>query len=123
MPQNVIDGLRQDIDAKHQEALKALETLASYLKSVPLSSNDQSPVAQETTTVRRPKRSPTGSLRTRVIAAFDEARTVRAVADDLGITTKQVRGVIGSPDLREIFLSQGEIEGVQTYRYVEEPDE
>ncbi len=123
MPQNVIDSLRQDIDAKHQEALKALETLAGYLESVPLTSNGQAPVAQEAATVYRPRRSSTGSLRTRVTAAFNAPRTVRAVADDLRLTAKQVRGVIGSPDLRDNFQGQGTVEGVMTYLFVEEPEE
>ena len=108
---SMIDELRGAIEAKHTEALKALEILKGYLDSE-LPSNG---LARKGT--KKPPKYPTGSIRDKVVKALSgAARTIRDVADETKLAPKQIRGVVGAPDLKEFFGSE-ERDGVMYYRY------
>ena len=99
----LIDKLREAIDVQHAEALDALKTVSDYLEAKPLCSNRRTDVY--------------GKVSRIVAGQFVEFRTVRSVADETGLTCKQVRGVIGRQDIRDNFTSKNG-DGVRLYKFM-----
>lgn len=115
MASQLIKQLRRTIDAKHVEALHALETLADYLEeSVTLANGHHK--AQK----KRPPRAGTGKIRNAVLSVFrQDYCSVRAVAEKTGFEVRQVRGVVNAPALKAKF-SRKEVGDVMHYKYKEE---
>ena len=110
---SIVENLRKAIEAKHQEALRALETLRCYLKHPVVSEHpqlrDQGKESQE---------ADRATIRERVLEQIrDQARSVREIEANTGLTKRQVRGVISAPDLKN-RIERTVRHGVTHYRYV-----
>jgi len=118
----IVDKLRRAIDAKHDEAIHALQTVAAYLEEpVVVEAHRGERADQKRSRSRqkskRPPRQGTGKIRPAVLAACSQGfLPVKTVAEQTGFTTLQVRGVIMSPSLKDKFSKQ-EIDGVMHYKY------
>jgi len=116
MANPIVEQLRRSIDAKHAEALRALEMLAGYLNE---------PVALGNGTPDIPKkhapRAGTGKIRNAVLAAFrQDFLSVEAAAKQTGRTPSQVRGVLSAPSLKNSFAKK-EIDAVMHYKLEGDP--
>ncbi len=116
MAHPVIEQLRQAVNSKHSDALRAISLLAGYLEE-PLPANGR----------KMPKNGPprkgTGKIRPAVLAAFGrDYLAVEAVAEETGFTTAQVRGVLSAPALKENFLKK-EVDRVTHYKYTGKMEE
>ena len=108
-----IAELRRTIDAKHADALKALATLGEYLDEIAPGTNGGTPK-------RRSPRKGTGKIRAAVLAAFSkEFLTIAKAVQVTGLTRQQIRGVVQSPVLKQLFEKRQPGEFVE-YRYVGE---
>ena len=112
MANPIIEQLRHSIDAKHAEAIRAMETLAAYFEE-PSPQNNGSQIE----TKRRSPRKGTGNIRNAVLAALGKAYlSVEVAAKETGLEPQQVRGVLSAPSLIESFVKK-EIDGVMHYKY------
>jgi hypothetical protein len=93
-----IEQLRQKIDTKHQEAMKALQCLADYLPNGSINGNIQeNPLATE----RKRKRGRV-SQRDLVVGAIKNGwASADTICQQSGLSKKQCQGVLNAPDLRE----------------------
>jgi hypothetical protein len=122
----LISQLRSAIDAKHREALQALETVTAYLTKAGYLGDGDIEANEETP--RRPRhrrkhakqpapRAGTGKYRPGVISATtDQFLTVKQIAVKTGFTSLQIRGVLQAPVFKEKFAKR-EIDGVMQYKY------
>jgi hypothetical protein len=114
----LVDQLPKAVNAKHAEALRAIELLAGYLV-------EESPVEADghQKSPRRPSpRTGTGKIRTAVLEAFGrEFLTIRDVAKETGFSVKQVRGVVMAPSLKSRFTRKAMEGGIKIYKY--QPEE
>ncbi len=113
----LVKTLRDQIEARHREALRAVDLLQRYLDEchVP-DAQDVERETSETTTCRAD-----GSFRQRVLAVMDDTwRNVEAIAELAGVEPKQARGVLYAKSVFESLESR-RINGSAHFRLLEEP--
>jgi predicted Rossmann fold nucleotide-binding protein DprA/Smf involved in DNA uptake len=103
------EQLRRQIEAKHKEALQALEVLERYFEDgATAQENGDKPKAK--------RRAGNGSNRDKVLAIVDhEFASVGEISKRTGLDAKQVRGVLNAPGLKGHFDKQ-EADGELQYR-------
>jgi len=112
MSNPIVEQLRRSIEAKHVEALRALDTLAAYLVE-PITAANGLPMQSK----KRSPRSGTGDIRNAVIRVFGTDYTsVPAAVQKTGLTALQIRGVVTAPALKHKFAKK-EVDGVMHYKY------
>jgi hypothetical protein len=108
-----IENLRTAIDAKHAEAIRALQVLESYLNDAPSAMD----VPQRSPASVARRQEPVGSIRERVLSIIaSDWAGVPSMAKKLGLDGKQVRGVVLAPDLKD-KIQRRESNGITEYRY------
>ena len=107
----VVTELREKIDAKHAEAIHALETIQKYLdESTPIKQSYGMPLQ------KRDNRPGEVSIRDKVLGIIGrEWATVSEIVSRTDLTTKQVRGVLNSQLLAD-QIDRRDIEGKREYR-------
>ena len=112
MSSPIVEQLRRSIEAKHAEAIRALETLAGYLDEPVAQGNGREPAPR-----KRAPREGTGQIRNAVLAAFQrEYLSVEMAAKETGLEPRQVRGVLSAPALADRFTKRS-VEGAKQYKY------
>jgi hypothetical protein len=115
---NLIDQLREKIDAEHKEAMKALERLAAYLPNGSAGASKHG-LRTDGTPVSRGQ----GSQRDLILAVIQsDWATADVISERSGLTKKQVQGVVNAPDLKDRVQRRGGKNG-REYRYQEETTE
>jgi hypothetical protein len=112
MGETIVQQLRRAIDAKHKEAVRALEMLQAYLEEPA-----PAPKRPQKSAGKPPSRAGTGRIRPPVLAAFQKGYfSINAVAEQTGFTALQVRGVVLAPALKQQFAKK-EVDGVMHYKF------
>jgi hypothetical protein len=115
--ESLVKTLRAEIDRKHQEAVKALETLSAYLSDAQLKDALPSdPVARIVSAKpEKVRSSPRGSKVARVLSAISsEPKTARQVADELGMKIQHVRAVLYSNSVKK-HISKKQVGNLITF--------
>jgi predicted Rossmann fold nucleotide-binding protein DprA/Smf involved in DNA uptake len=97
---NIIEQLREQVEAKHKEALAAIETLAAYLSSSPT----EAVTVRTTAEIVEQKLAGTyeGTNREMVLAVLKKGwQTVDELCKQTGLNAKQVHGVLHAIDIKE----------------------
>lgn len=89
--------LRERIEAKHREAMRALDVIAAYLEESPTNtgSNGNSPLF----VVQRPVVQP-GTNRAKVMEVLDDWKTIRRIVQESGLTPGEVRACLYAKDFK-----------------------
>ena len=107
---NTIDALRQQIDTKYQEAIKALDTIKSYLLDVTPSPDLPAPAAPPTPSTPVPTAKETrpraaGGKKTRVDIVLDAVSSDYKTVEQISVATKiaeaKVRAVLYSKSVKD----------------------
>lgn len=104
-----IEDLREQIEATHQDALRALDTLAKYFGK-----NGRTP--EQKLPAKRRKRKSSGSIRDKVLDAIRDWATTDDVMTATGLKKRQVRGVLNAPGLGH-SIERRDVDGKREYRY------
>jgi hypothetical protein len=106
-----IDQLRATIDAKHRKALDALEVLSGYLAESVANGVHANPAPVAKTSPAKKN----GSFREMVVGVISQDwASVAAIAQQTGLTIKQVRGVLNGPAIAKL-LKRRDNNGVMEY--------
>ena len=119
MATSIVEDLRRVINTKHTDALRALDTIASYLEE-PVARATNNAVATRKTKRKPPKAAPragTGKIRPKVLAALSgDFRPIKEVANETKLKPLQIRGVVLAPGLKDRF-DKKEVDGIMHYKY------
>jgi hypothetical protein len=112
-----IAEIKNAIDAKHVEALRALELLRGYLEESPLGGNGT--IGVPAIRKRKSPRAGTGKIRTAVLGFFaQDFCTIQEAVEQTKLTRAQVRGVVQSPGLKDKFEKKPTDGGLMRYKYI-----